>query len=261
MTHVLRAALFFVVLTPWSAAAALQAGETAAPAQGPVQPTPAPQTPAVQTPPPPTAGAPTAGAPPPATAAVCPAPVPPATAPSRAFTAQAGLLLHPVQSTRVADFERFLLYVRDALARTTSPTLRNQARGWRFFRVTEAGPNGDVIYAFLLDPAVPCVDYALAPILAEAYPDPAQLQEIWKLYTTSVRSGGTIMNLTALPAAPPPPVITPPTVQPGTTKGPTLPTTTPGQTPSGGGATTPAPPAGGSTTPQTPAPTPQTPRP
>jgi hypothetical protein len=136
--------------------------------------------------------------------------VPPATAPARAFTAQTGLLLHQVAPTRTADFERLIAYVREALARTTNPTLQNQAKGWKIFKVTDRGPNGDVLYAFLLDPAVPCVDYALAPMLAEAYPDPAQLSEIWNLYKGSVRTGGTIMNLVPVAVEPPKPIVTPP---------------------------------------------------
>ena len=213
MTLVLRTALVLFLAAAGSAAAAQQpqppAPQPPAPAVPPAAP---PAAPPVQTPAP---GAPAAGVTPPAPSGpTCPAPVPPATAPARAFAAPAGLLLHPVLSTRVADFERFLLYVRDALARTTDPTMRRQAAGWEFYRVMEAGPNGDVVYAFLLDPTVPCVDYALGPILTEVYTDPAQLQEIWKLYTGSVRSGGTIMNLIPLEAAAPPPIVTPPSVPP-----------------------------------------------
>ena len=39
-------------------------------------------------------------------------------------------------------------------------------------------------------------DYGLGRILAEAYPDPTKLQEIWKLYTDSLASGGSLLNLT-----------------------------------------------------------------
>ena len=142
----------------------------------------------------------------------CPVPVPPATAPTRAFTATTGLLMHQVAATRVADFDRLLGYVQDALAKTTNATLRQQAQGWKFYKSPELGPNGDVIYTFVLDPAVRCVDYALAPILAEAYPDPAQLGEIWNLYKGSVRGGGTMMNLVPVEVKPPAPIVTPPSV-------------------------------------------------
>jgi hypothetical protein len=131
----------------------------------------------------------------------CPAPAPPATMPARMFNAPAGLLMVPVQSTKVADFEKFLGYVREALASTTDATVRKQAAGWKFFKVAEPGPNQDVLFAFLLDPAVPCVDYAFSPILAAAIPDAAKLSEVWKLYTGSAKNGGTLMNLVPVGAA------------------------------------------------------------
>ena len=130
----------------------------------------------------------------------CPVPAPPAKAPERSFNAPAGMLVLPVSSTKVTDFEKFLGYVRDALAKTTDATLRRQASGWKFFRASEPGPNGDVLYVFAFDPAVPCVDYGLGPILAAAIPDEAKLLEIWNLYKSSVRSGGSLMNLVPVPA-------------------------------------------------------------
>ena len=165
------------------------------------------------------------------TSTACPAPVPPATLPARSFTASTGLILYQVQPTRVADFETLLAYLKQALETTTNPTLRSQASGWTMFRVAEPGPNGDVLYAFLIDPAVPCVDYALGPILAEAYPDPAQLQDIWKLYTGSVRSGGTLMNFVPVTLS------APPSTAPPTTST----TTTPEATPSAPGQAPPVP--------------------
>ena len=151
------------------------------------QPQPAPQQGAQPAAPPP------AALPVPGTV-TCPAPAPPAKAPERSFIAPTGMLLVPVSSTKVADFDKFLGYVRDALEKTTDQTVRRQAQGWKFFRAAEPGPNGDVIYAFLLDPAVPCVDYALGPILYAAIPDEAKVQEVMNLYKNSVKSGGTLLN-------------------------------------------------------------------
>lgn len=121
------------------------------------------------------------------------------------------MLFNQVIPARIAEFDRFLAYVRDALAKTTNPTVRKQAAGWSFYRAVEAGPNGDALYVFVLDPAVPCVDYALSPILAEVYADPAQLLEIWKLYTSSVRpNGSTLLTLVPAPVVPLTPPLTPP---------------------------------------------------
>ena len=131
----------------------------------------------------------------------CPAPTPPATMPARSFTAPAGMILIPVLSTKVADFEKFLGYVQEALAKTTDATVREQAKGWRFFKIPEPGPNGDVLFAFLIDPAVTCVDYGLAPILNTAFPEGKQLEDVWNLYRSSVRNGGSLMNFIPVTSA------------------------------------------------------------
>jgi len=122
---------------------------------------------------------------------------------ARTFAAPVGLLLNAVRPDRVADFETVLGYLEAALAMSTDATVRAQAQGWRVLKASEPGPNGTVLYVFVLDPVVPGADYGLGRILADAYPDQAQLQEIWKLYTGAVASGGSLLNLT--PVQPPSP--------------------------------------------------------
>lgn len=172
MIELRRAVQVAMIVTPLTVAAAQQAGP------------PAGQQPAAQ---------PVAQAVP--GTVNCPVPTPPATLPTRSFNAPAGMLMIPVLPTKVDDFEKFLGYVQDALAKTTDKAVREQAKGWKFFKIPEPGPNGDVLFAFLLDPAVPCVDYGLMPILNAAVSDGKQLDEIWNLYKGSVRNGGSLMNL------------------------------------------------------------------
>jgi hypothetical protein len=150
---------------------------------------------AQQQPPPPAA--------PPATAAAAPA----TATTSRTFTAPAGMIINAVRPERVADFEKVIGYLHAALETSNNPTVREQAKGWRVLKASETGPNGAVLYVFLLDPAVAGAEYGLGRILAEAYPDQAKLQEIWKLYTDSLASG-TLLSLTpvkiGVPEATPP---------------------------------------------------------
>ncbi len=124
--------------------------------------------------------------------------------PSRMFTAPEGLLFNAVRPDRVADFEKVIAYVQAALENSTDATIRAQAKGWRVLKAAEPGPNGTVLYVFEFNPTVPGADYGLGRILADAYPDPAQLQDIWRLYQGAVTSGGSLLNLT--PVAPTPPV-------------------------------------------------------
>ena len=147
---------------------------------------------------------------------------------TRTFTAKAGLLFNTVRPERVEDFETVMWYLQQALEKSTDPTVRAQAQGWRIFKAPEPGPNAIVLYVFVLDPAVPGADYGLGRILADAYPE--QIQEIWKLYTGSVTGGGTLLNLTPssrCPPAPAEPALAPGTTQvPGTRTPPPPPATT-----------------------------------
>jgi hypothetical protein len=152
--------------------------------------------------------APSATQPPPVAGQTAPgqpgAPGPPAQpqpAQPRTFTAPVGLLFNTVRADRVDDFEKAMGYLQAALAASTNERVREQAAGWRIYKATEGAPGGAVLYVFLLDPTVAGADYGLGRILADAYPDQAKLQEIWKLYSGSV-TGGSLLNLTPLkPAA------------------------------------------------------------
>lgn len=153
---------------------------------------------------------------PPSTAAPAPGQVPaaPAAAPAaapvpRTFTAPVGLIFHAVRADRVADFEKVVAYLRAALEKSVDPKIRAQATGWRIFKASEPGPNSTVLYVFSFDPTVAGADYSLGRILADAYPDAAQLQEIWKLYQGSTTSGGSLLNLTPVAPVPPPPLAAP----------------------------------------------------
>jgi hypothetical protein len=154
---------------------------------------------------------------------------------SRAFTAKTGLLFNAVRADRVLDFETVMGYLQSALASSTDPMIRAQAEGWKIYRSLEPGPNGTVLYVFLIDPTVPGAEYGLGRILADAYPD--KIMEIWKLYTTSLAGGGSLVNLfpvidgkaimpapAALPGATPAP---PGPVTPGAAPPATTPSTTP----------------------------------
>ena len=127
---------------------------------------------------------------------------PPTPATTRSFTAGTGLIFNAVRADRVVDFEMVIGYLQAALEKSTDPTVRAQAKGWRVFKATEPGPNATVLYVFLLDPTIGGTDYGLGRILSDAYPD--QVQDIWKLYTGALAGGGSLLNLAPVQAPPPP---------------------------------------------------------
>jgi hypothetical protein len=141
-----------------------------------------------------------------------PATTTPITSSVRIFTTPAGMIINAVRPERVTDFEKVIAYLQEALATSANATVRAQAQGWRVLKASETGPNGTVLYVFLFDPAVQGADYGLGRILAEAFPDQMKLQEIWKLYTDSLASGGSLLSLT--PVQPSSPAAAAPTAAP-----------------------------------------------
>ena len=177
--------------------------------------TPPAQTPTTQAPP--AQPAPAAPAQPavPGAPPVIPPPIVPPAPQIRAFTAPTGMIFNAVRPDRVVDFETVIGYLQDAMAKSTDPVVQQQAKGWRVLKATEPGPNGTVLYVFVIDPAVKGADYGLGKILSDAYPD--RIDQIWKLYQGALAGGGSLMNLTPVQAPPPGTVPTTPAKPASTT--------------------------------------------
>ncbi len=58
-----------------------------------------------------------------------------------------------------------------AARRRRIPVRNQQGWGWKIFKAAEPGPNGSVLYVFVMDPAVKGADYGVAKILARGVPD------------------------------------------------------------------------------------------
>jgi hypothetical protein len=122
---------------------------------------------------------------------------------ARTFTGPVGLLFNTVRSDKAVDFERLIANVRKTLETSTDPALQAMAKGWHFYKAAEPGPGNSVLYVFVVDPTVPGEDYGLGRVLTSGSTDTVALQEIWKLYTSSVTAGGSLLNLSPIPEPPP----------------------------------------------------------
>lgn len=175
-----------ITLTVCAAPIAAQQPAPAPPGTtGPLQP-PATQPPEQPSTPPPAEGQPPAGQADPSQ---------PAAAPQvgRVIAADAGLIFFPVKPERTQDFEKIVAKLKEALALSEDPVRRQQAEGWKVFKAVEPGPNGTALYVFLIDPAVKGSDYAFWKTLYDAFP--AEVQELYRLYTAASASGQTLLNL------------------------------------------------------------------
>lgn len=109
-----------------------------------------------------------------------PAQQPPAAQPAptdRKFTSATGMFFNVIKADKVADFEKFIGLLHEALSKTDKEDRKKQAAGWRVFKSTTPDAQGNVVYIFFMDPTAD-VDYTLTRIMVDVFPR----EEVQKIY-------------------------------------------------------------------------------
>jgi hypothetical protein len=118
------------------------------------------------------------------------------TAQAVTFGLDGGLMFWQVKPDRTADFEHILNKLKEALQKAEDPQRKQQATGWKVYKVQEPAPGGNVFYLFLIDPAVKGADYSSAAILKILYDTfPSEAQDLYKKLTESSAGGRNVLNL------------------------------------------------------------------
>jgi hypothetical protein len=89
------------------------------------------------------------------------------------FAGDGALVLNYIKADKTADFEMVLGKIKDALAKSEKPERKQQAMGWKVFKATEPGPNGSVLYVWIVNPVVKGSEYSVSEILTEGMPTEA----------------------------------------------------------------------------------------
>jgi hypothetical protein len=121
------------------------------------------------------------------------APPPPAVPASRRFTSDAGIVFSNIKPDKTADFEAIMARVKEGLSKSPDAKRKQMAHSWRVFKGLEAGPSGNVVYVWIVDPPVKDVEYTVTDILREAFPNEAQ--DLWAKYVACFATGQTMLNL------------------------------------------------------------------
>src|SRR5437762_5238003 len=111
----------------------------------------------------------------------------------RVFASDAGMVLNFIKPDKTMDFEAVMAKLKEALQKSTKPERKQQAASWRVFKSPEPAAGGNVLYVFVIDPAVKGADYTVSNILAEAFP--AEVQTLYKQYAEAYASGQNFVNL------------------------------------------------------------------
>ena len=126
------------------------------------------------------------------------APAAPA-APQVTFKSTAGMLLVQIKPDQTAAFEDMMAKLKPALTASSDATLKQQA-GYKVYKSADpAGPNGNILYVVVFDPAVPGAEYSFLlmfnkTLTPEQQRDPANVENFKTWQATF--AGMNIMNLT-----------------------------------------------------------------
>ncbi|MEI6668606.1 MAG: hypothetical protein WCP29_10660 [Acidobacteriota bacterium] len=111
---------------------------------------------------------------------------------ARVFTGDLGLMFNVIKPDKVEDFEKVIAKLKDALAKSEDPAHKEMAKGWRVFKNPEPIAGGNFLYVFVIDPVVKDADYTLSKVLAKVFP--AEVQDLFKIYSASFAGGVTLQN-------------------------------------------------------------------
>jgi pyruvate/2-oxoglutarate dehydrogenase complex dihydrolipoamide acyltransferase (E2) component len=112
---------------------------------------------------------------------------------ARVFASDAGMVLNFIKPDKTGDFEMVVAKLKEALQKSDKPERKQQAQSWKVFKSPEPAANGQVLYVFVIDPAVKGADYTVSTILAEAFPQ--DVQTLYKMYAEAYAQGQNFVNL------------------------------------------------------------------
>lgn len=111
-----------------------------------------------------------------------------------------------IKPDKTADFERVLAKFREALAKSSNPTRRQQLAGWKVMRIKSPLPDGNIAYVHVIDPVIPGADYTVMQTLYDEFPE--ERQTLYELYrgafvaNLSLATGTIAFDMAQAPHAP-----------------------------------------------------------
>jgi len=115
---------------------------------------------------------------------------------TRTFASDGGMVLNFIKPDKTADFEAVVAKLKEALQKSAKPERKQQAASWKVFKSPDPAAGGNVLYVFVIDPAIKGADYTVSNILAEAFP--AEVQALYKQYAEAYASGQNFVNLSLI---------------------------------------------------------------
>ena len=106
--------------------------------------------------------------------------------PATTFSGDAAVMLHFVKPGSTSAYEGVMARLGQALARSenTETNRQAQAAGWKVYRASmDISGQGNVMYAWVIDPVMGGANYAASTIMNEVFP--GEIQQLYETYNGS----------------------------------------------------------------------------
>jgi hypothetical protein len=103
------------------------------------------------------------------------------------YTGDLVLAAYVVNADKVADYEKVMATLKDALAKSTRPEAKQQLAGWKVIKNAMNQPDGSPLYVHIISPVVKDADYSITNLVYEVVTDPAERTNFYNLYRGALK--------------------------------------------------------------------------
>lgn len=103
------------------------------------------------------------------------------------YTGDVVLAAYVVNADKVADYEKVMATLKDALSKSTRPEAKQQLAGWKVIKNGMNQPDGSPLFVHIITPVVKDADYSITNLVYEVVKDPTEQKAFYDLYRGALK--------------------------------------------------------------------------
>ena len=103
------------------------------------------------------------------------------------YTGDVVLAAYVVNADKVADYEKVMATLKDALSKSARPEAKQQLAGWKVIKNSANQPDGSPLFVHIITPVVRDADYSITNLVYEVVKDPTEQKAFYDLYRGALK--------------------------------------------------------------------------
>jgi hypothetical protein len=103
------------------------------------------------------------------------------------YTGEVVIAAYTINADKVADYEKVVATLKDALTKSSRPEAKQQLAGWKVIKNAMNQPDGSALYLHIISP-VKDADYSITNLVYEVVKDPAEQKAFFELYRGALKA-------------------------------------------------------------------------